>query len=110
MEILSETVHTGELVFYVIILGVASLGLLGLLIANLWMSIVEREFGFDALMLTVVCLLLGGLTSAGLIAAVNKGANVTYKATITDFNEVYENGYEIIGQDDKIYTLQKKNN
>lgn len=31
-----------------------------------------------------------------------------YKATITDFNEVYERGYEVVDNEGKIYTLKKK--
>ena len=35
------------------------------------------------------------------------GIEVTYEAVITDFNEVYEQGYEIISQNGKIVTLRK---
>lgn len=35
------------------------------------------------------------------------GIEVTYDAIITDFNEVYEQGYEIVSQKGKIVTLRK---
>lgn len=35
------------------------------------------------------------------------GIEVTYDAVITDFNEAYEQGYEIISQNGKIVTLRK---
>lgn len=35
------------------------------------------------------------------------GVEVTYDAVITDFNEVYDQGYEIISQKGKLVTLRK---
>ena len=37
------------------------------------------------------------------------GPGITYKATITDFNEVYESGYKIVNEEEGIYTLKKNN-
>lgn len=42
------------------------------------------------------------------ISHINAGAKIEYKAVITDFNEVYNNGYKIINQDGSIYILEKE--
>lgn len=36
------------------------------------------------------------------------GPRVTYKAKVTDFNVVYDKGYEVTDQEGEIYTLKKK--
>lgn len=46
--------------------------------------------------------------AVGFIDTLKEGVKVEYKVIINDFNELYENGYEIIGQEGKIFTIEKK--
>ena len=43
----------------------------------------------------------------GIAGLIKDGPDRTFQATITDFNEVYNNGYEIVDRDGKIYTLRE---
>lgn len=65
----------------------------------------EREINFiyGAIVFGVLASILVFLA----IATHRSDPRVEYKALITDFNEVYEQGYKIISQEGKIYTLEK---
>ncbi|MDF1511098.1 MULTISPECIES: hypothetical protein [Bacillaceae] len=92
MEILAETTHWGIYWFILIIIGavtlVCALGIMSVIVE--WAKYgMEGEFIY------------------GIYDTVSSGPDVTYKALITDFNEVYEQGYEIVDQDGKIYTIRE---
>lgn len=98
MQILSETTHYGE--FYFAVGFVALVAIVLLLMA----------IGFfnDRIVLGgVICIILSILMSLAVYNGFKKGANITYKATITDFNLVYDQGYKVTGQDGEIYFLEK---
>ena len=91
MEILATNTNYFGVVFGGIIAVIALLVLIA--------AVCTREWGalWGALLFTVF--------SAAMVFVV--GIEVTYDAVITDFNEVYEQGYEIISQNGKIVTLRK---
>lgn len=98
MEILSETTRDLE---YLIIIGIwFFIALIGVaMIAN---SIIEGRFKSELLMGLIILSL-----SMFVLFRIKDIDNTEYKVIITDFNEVYNNGYEIVDKDGKIYTVRK---
>lgn len=56
------------------------------------------------LFITAVALLM----TIAFVFGIKEGPEVTYDATITDFNEVYEQGYEIVEQRGKIFVIKER--
>jgi ABC-type transport system involved in multi-copper enzyme maturation permease subunit len=60
---------------------------------------------------TIWLVMLGAVNTFLIISIiaymVNKGPETQYKAIITDFNEVYSQGYEIVDREGDIYILQE---
>lgn len=106
MKILSTTEYTG---FHLTMIGIN-------LLAGIFMFVMALTALY--LFLTgdyYISLIAGFLFTAaigvflayGSYQMYKDGAEVTYKATITDFNEVYDKGYEIVDREGEIYTLVK---
>jgi hypothetical protein len=101
VEIVAETVLWGRY-FALIIISIALLTLTAILLIG--------EFvGEDPPSLLSV--ILGAVNAFVIISAiaytVNNGPETQYKAIITDFNEVYSQGYEIVDREGDIYILQE---
>lgn len=90
-----EILATNTDYFGVVFGGLAALATVVIIVATL----ITKEWG--ALW---VALLIGSFSGAFIFGI---GIEVTYDAVITDFNEVYDQGYEIISQKGKIVTLRK---
>ncbi|RKJ50019.1 hypothetical protein D7X33_32730 [Butyricicoccus sp. 1XD8-22] len=90
----------------VIFLFIVTLILLSVFIGGI-ISVIQS--GFENTDLIVLLFLMGLFLLFGYAtySAYNEGVYVEYKATITDFNEVFNNGYEIVGNEGEIYTLKK---
>lgn len=98
MEILSETTRDLE---YLVIIGIwFFIALIG--IAMISSSIIEGRFKSELLMGLIILSL-----SMFVLFRIKDIDNTEYKVIITDFNEVYNNGYEIVDKDGKIYTVRK---
>lgn len=106
MEILSQTTHWGSYVFLLILLGAVALGCAAVLLA-LISEIVRGEVYGEYIAGFVVALVFGIVGILGFIDVIKDGPPVEYKALITDFNEVYTQGYEIIERDGKLYTISE---
>lgn len=107
MKILSETTHSGEYLSYCSLATLFALGFLIVLVAIIWEIILKKRARIPDI---IGLLCVGTVTALFSIATyhiVSDGARVTYKATVTDFNVVYEQGYTITGQDGEIYLLEK---
>ena len=108
MEIIAESTLWFEYIFVLFTTGmlviICVLGFIGGLA-----TIFDRTFykNFSDYMLTAAALLLTALFSAIFYGGIKAGPTVQYKAIITDFNEVYNNGYEIIDREGNIYILQE---
>lgn len=65
--------------------------------------------GWDAesIIALVLLFILSALSIAGSVEAIIDGPPVEYKAIVTDWNAVYDGGYEVIDIDGKIVTLRK---
>lgn len=109
MDILSETTHYISHYLAVIFVSIITLVALGLSLIIIIMSIIEKEFGWNEFGALLCCLGLGIVLTFATVQGIKQGATVTYKATVTDFNEVYNNGYEITGRDGEMYILKKTN-
>lgn len=104
MEILSTEVMSGLTLGWSIIGTVLILvGVFGILLFLIGVTEGEGAVLTIGLVLAVV--------GFGLVAVINSNFSYEYeqhKVTITDFNEVHKQGYEIIEQEGEIYTVQKK--
>jgi len=96
-----------EFVIEIVILSVFFLMFL-LPIVILLIEGVKKRFSFGVVLFMSLCLVAVALAATGIIHSFKSGVEIEYKATVTDFNEVYNNGYEIINQEGKIYTLKKQ--
>ncbi|UTR05182.1 hypothetical protein MM326_13830 [Alkalihalobacillus sp. LMS6] len=98
MEILAENVYTTShillgIIIYGLIIGAAFL---------LYVAVTEKE--------ALVSLIIGGflcLFSWVGIEHFKSEPAVTYKVIIYDYNEVFNQGYEIISKNGDIYTIEK---
>ncbi|MDQ0154950.1 hypothetical protein [Robertmurraya andreesenii] len=106
MEILSQTTNWGVYVFLLMIFGglalAFSVGLIAIIIDVVSGQGSSEHFfgGILAIGVAVISVLVA-------VDVVRDGPDITYKATITDFNEVYTQGYEIIEKDGNLYTLRE---
>lgn len=90
-----EILATNTDYFGVVFGGLVALATVFIIVMAIW----TKEWG--ALW---VALLIGSFSGAMILGI---GIEVTYDAVITDFNEVYDQGYEIISQKGKLVTLRK---
>lgn len=104
MEILSEHTEWLPFIFATVIVSILALLSVGGCIAIIVGGICD---GGD-----IIGLLLTGLFSIGLIAVlifgIPEGPETYYKATVTDYNVVYDEGYTITDIEGKIVTLTKE--
>jgi hypothetical protein len=56
----------------------------------------------------IVLLIALILPLTGFTYTIKEGVNVQYKVIVDDINELHENGYEIVDQEGKIFTIEKK--
>lgn len=110
MEILSETVHYGEFTFSMIVIVGSMLIFVGLLIVLILSMIFDKKVEKDSVLGSIIMLLLASILAYVLVSEINSGVKISYEATITDFNEVYNSGYKVTDQDGDIYTVEKVNN
>jgi hypothetical protein len=108
VEIVAESTLWFEYIFVLSIIGICFIiSVLGFIIGLA--TIFDRTFSkdFSGYAVTAGSLLLTALFSAIFYGGIKAGPTVQYKATITDFNEVYNNGYEIIDREGDLYILQE---
>ena len=67
----------------------------------------EKRISPDYIIIGILMIYVGTAYGVGTYELYNQGASISYKATVTDFNEVNANGYEIVYQEGDIYTLEK---
>jgi ABC-type transport system involved in multi-copper enzyme maturation permease subunit len=101
VEIVAETVLWGRY-FALIIISIALLSVATILL-------IVEFVGEDPPTLWLV--MLGAVNTFLIISIIAymviKGPETQYKAIITDFNEVYSQGYEIVDREGDIYILQE---
>lgn len=97
MEILNTTVSESPIIL--LLLGVAFL-----LMATVFLFAIIKDRDSEGIGVVVVFLALGILSTWGYFGLPDE---VSYEVLITDFNEVYEQGYKIVGQRGDIYIIQE---
>jgi amino acid transporter len=109
MEILSTTEHYIQFYLALSVVIVITAFCLVLGITSIVVMSIEKSPKLSDIILTVVLLCCASFFIIVTVQGINKGAEVTHKAKITDFNEVYDNGYEVVGKDGSLYIITKKN-
>ncbi len=107
MEILATVEYKGFYYFFLILSSCVSIFFLGMFIYGI-IDAIKNVFGRNEFFAIVFCLLVSAMFGYLVHMQLKTGVHTEYKATITDFNEVYDNGYEITGQEGKLYILEKK--
>src|SRR5690606_26589617 len=106
MEILSETHKVGEYWFFLIASGIMSLIILAVI--TMWIIDIIKNKDNEGWIWVILLSIVLILPTIGFINTLKEGVKVEYKVIINDFNELYKNGYEVIGQEGKIFTVGKK--
>jgi vacuolar-type H+-ATPase subunit I/STV1 len=105
-EILTQHTHYGGYWFFLIFGGVMAL-LFASMVIGLIVDAIKGEAGGDSIVGVVVCAIITAGLLWILVYTIAQGPETTYKAKITDFNVVYEKGYEIIEKDGELYTIRE---
>lgn len=95
MEILTTSTSYGAAILLTIIFG-------AILLVAIVKIFTEKE-----VLLNVLSGIIGVLAISFLFLIWSDPAYVTYDAIVTDWNEVYEQGYEVVETNGKIVTLRK---
>lgn len=101
MEIVAETVLWGRY-FALIIISIALLTLTAILLIGEFVGEDPSDLLFVILGAVITFVIISNIAYA-----VNNGPETQYKAIISDFNEVYSQGYEIVGREGDLYILQE---
>jgi nicotinamide mononucleotide (NMN) deamidase PncC len=105
-EILTQHTHYGEYVFILIVAGAMALLFGGIVIALVGAAI-KNGIGDGDIIGSIFCAVIAAVCVWAFVLTIAQRPDVTYKAKITDFNVVYENGYEIIEKDGELYTIRE---
>ena len=105
MEILAINTHLLTHILALIVIGIMAL-LTTALAGGAVINLVEHR-GFINVVWVIGFATVASLFSAAMVSTIQEGPEVTYRAKVTDFNEVYEKGYEVVGRNGAIYLLQK---
>lgn len=105
MKILAENIHWGTYYSITTIASILCLLTLFMTVALLIEAVKDKsaELAFGSVLYFAITVLIAVMLSFELVA----GPTISYEAIVTDYNEVYENGYEVIEQNGDITTLRK---
>lgn len=97
MEVLATNTSFAAAIFLTVIFGGLAIGML--IIAN---DKSQSSFGRGC------ATLIGVFAILVTLSVINEPAYVTYDAIVTDWNEVYDNGYKVVETNGDIVTLAKE--
>lgn len=106
MEILAENTYLGSFIFQMVILGLIAL-ITGVLAIGVLVSVIKDGGEFGDYIGAFGMAGISALTITGIIVGAKIGPEVEYTAIVSDYNEVYEQGYEVKKIDGKLVTLTK---
>lgn len=106
MNILSENVLYGGYLFFIIVLIAIALSTLTLTVIAL-IDVIKRGRKSDAKSALIVFGIVAAITTSGVIGGFIVGPTVEYTALITDYNVVYDQGYEVVRQEGVLTILTK---
>ncbi|WP_405101642.1 hypothetical protein [Oceanobacillus sp. FSL H7-0719] len=108
MEILYEGAEVADYIFGIVVLGIVTLLLLAIVIgfiSDIMKYDMDRVKNIKNLIgVSIVALVLGIF----LCFFISQGAEEYKKVLITDYNVIYEQGYEIVDQEGKIFKIVKE--
>lgn len=109
MEVLNTIFLEGDYVMGIIlfVIAIAVIGSILYIAVDSIRSDASSSVGGSYFVAAICTISLFALTLMSL-NHIDAGVQAQYEVKITDFNEVYKNGYEIIGQRGDIYTVEKK--
>lgn len=107
MEILSQTNHYFEFYGYLLILLVFCLFFGGCTVAFYYSIFKEKDYSLNTISGTVVFTIMTIVLICGLVLTINENVRITYKAKVSDWNEVYDQGYKVVERNDNTVTLEK---
>jgi len=107
LEILAENVDRGEFLLLLGFLGVVGAFFVIIFFAGVAMSISLKSFTSEDFFGLLIGAGISALCIFAFIAVYKSGPNITYEAKVTDFNEVYESGYEIVSKHGSLYTIRE---
>jgi len=107
MEILSQSTDWWIYIPLMLLCSFFAVALVSTTIYGIY-STFREGIGDGNLIATIVLAIASALMVTGTVFGILDGPTTTYKAIITDYNVVYEEGYEIISTDGKIVTLTKE--
>jgi hypothetical protein len=108
MQILSENVLWGEYITVATLLAIAG-SLFGYIGYNAIAQLVKGKIPihFPNIALCTLTVLSSLFLYATCALAIHQGAEVEYKVVITDYNEVFNQGFEIVDKEGDISTIKK---
>lgn len=107
MEILAESVGWGDYYFFLSVCTIGALVFGSFIVRAVVMYAQLKSFTSDDFFPLIFIVGLTVLFAAGAYGIQKEGPEITYEAKITDFNEVYESGYEIVSKHGSLYTIRK---
>ncbi|WP_096436533.1 hypothetical protein [Alteribacter populi] len=107
MEILAESVSNTEFWLGVIFGSFFGPVFTGLIVLYTVIMIIERKFDSEALGAIFIFTVFSTAGWLGIYFGITSEPTVTYEVIITDYNEVYEQGYEITGNRGEIYEVRE---
>ena len=107
MEILNTTAHLLEYWFFITLAGVFLLLFGSLMCVGLSKMIKEKDYRED-LGATIACTVISLIIVTSLVITFKEGVRITYDVKVSDWNEVYDQGYVIVKQKGEIVTVEQK--
>lgn len=107
MEILAETTLWGVYIAAIILISLITLFCATMVFACIYYLVSERNPSIGDVIGGVIFLALTIFLSVGLSVGFKEGPVVEYTAIVTDYNEVYAQGYEIARHEGKLVILEK---
>lgn len=107
MEILSETTQWGGYLFAMTIIVTIAIALAAVAIWGI-VDVIRNRFTPSDIVIALVFSVLASLMAISAVIGIKDGPTTEYKAIVTDYNVIYEEGYEIISTEGKIVTLTKE--
>jgi hypothetical protein len=107
MEVLATITGTGTY-YFLLCTFIVFIAILFCVFISGVVHVVQYGLDIDALSGMLALVILMSMLTFFTFDIYSDGPQVKYKAKITDFNEVYNNGYKVVSHEGEIYTLIKK--
>lgn len=107
MKILNETVLWGTYIFNIAVISTIGFFTAFLAFGLIYAMIKKHEFDFSSFVGACIFSIVATFCAGAVTITYKDGAETEYLAKVTDWNKVYEQGYEVVSQEGKLYVLKK---